>query len=424
MHTPVQGWHGRLCAAYAAFVVYGSLVPLQPRALPLEQAWLAFLHMPWLDLGVGSRADWVANGVLYAPLGALLALVFGAGRPRAWAALAAWSCATLLAFGVEFLQLFFPPRTVSRNDLLAEALGAALGAAAACALAPGLAALRTVPGGRAELAWRAYAAAWLLWSLFPFDLLVSARELHEKARSGLWGVWRVPAADTGPAQAALQAGADLLMTVPLGRWVALRLRRRPSVPRAAAWGALLGLAVEGAQFLLASGVSQGSSVVTRAAGLALGVWLAPAWAAGGLRAVRHGLDRHLALLVGPWLALLILMAGGWGRHPWGGLERVAASWQALRLQPFYYHYYTSEAAALASVGAVVLAYAPLAAFAWARRASAGGTALLAALLALVVEFGKLPLQDIHPDPTNALVAGAAVWCAVRLAVSWNVTQHA
>jgi hypothetical protein len=53
-----------LALAYAVFVVYGSLVPLEFRALPLDEAWSRFQHMPFLDLGLGSRADWVANGVL------------------------------------------------------------------------------------------------------------------------------------------------------------------------------------------------------------------------------------------------------------------------------------------------------------------------------------------------------------------------
>jgi hypothetical protein len=51
------------CAvAYLAFVIYGSLVPLTtspPR--PLHDAWQAFHAMPYLRLGIGAPADWVAN---------------------------------------------------------------------------------------------------------------------------------------------------------------------------------------------------------------------------------------------------------------------------------------------------------------------------------------------------------------------------
>ena len=55
---------GRLLAIYAAFVVYGSLVPLAYTPLPWAQAWETFKATPFLQLGVESRADWIANGVL------------------------------------------------------------------------------------------------------------------------------------------------------------------------------------------------------------------------------------------------------------------------------------------------------------------------------------------------------------------------
>jgi hypothetical protein len=57
-----------LTVAYTAFVIYGSLVPLQFKARPLSEAWEFFRHIPYLELGIGSRADWVANILLFVPL--------------------------------------------------------------------------------------------------------------------------------------------------------------------------------------------------------------------------------------------------------------------------------------------------------------------------------------------------------------------
>ena len=51
--------HALLALLWALFVAYGSLVPLDFR--PRPDAWQAFMNTPWLSLGVGSRADWVAN---------------------------------------------------------------------------------------------------------------------------------------------------------------------------------------------------------------------------------------------------------------------------------------------------------------------------------------------------------------------------
>lgn len=46
---------------YTAFVLYGSLVPLEFRAIPWDEAVARFGAIPLLKLGIGSRADWVAN---------------------------------------------------------------------------------------------------------------------------------------------------------------------------------------------------------------------------------------------------------------------------------------------------------------------------------------------------------------------------
>ena len=64
------------------------------------------------------------------------------------------------------------------------------------------------------------------------------------------------------------------------------LLRQLSLPQAALRGAMLGAAIEAAQFFLFSGVSQGVSVLSRAVGVALGAtWLRGA-VRGGWPALR------------------------------------------------------------------------------------------------------------------------------------------
>lgn len=371
--------------------------------------------MPWLDLGLQSRADWIANGVLYVPMGALGMLVLLRWRvPAAVAALVAVALGWALAVGVEFTQQWFPPRTVSLNDLLAEAIGTVVGVVLAPhlgrwfgrlgqALAQDAARLRAV-------ALPAYAALYLLYAFFPYDLLLNAEEWALKLEGTNLG-WLIARPEGFSwLRLALQSVAEVVLALPLGAWWAER--RGGGWQRAAMAGALLGLLVEAGQLALGSGVSQGLSVVTRAAGLALGAWAWPRWQAGGRAVARRWIDRHAGLLTGPWL-LLLVVASGWGRHPWGGLERAEASWAETRLQPFYYHYYTTEAIALASVGYVAAMYAPLAVLAWARGAGPAGAGWLAVLIAFFVEAGKLFFLEIHPDPTNLLVAGTAVALMVR-----------
>lgn len=397
------------CAAYAFFVVYGSLVPLDFQPLPFGEALARFAHIPYLNLGVGSRADWVANGVLYLPLGVLAARSARALGLGAAAPVLALAAAVVLAVAVEFLQLFFPPRTVSLNDLLAESIGSALGVLAAPLAGRGvgrlLAALHRGPAVWGPRLLELYAVAWLALSLFPYDLLLSSAELAAKLRSDQWG-WLLAPVDAGPL-ALLKLAVEAAVAAPLG-WLIV-LRRRGGVGTAALAGAAAGVALELAQLLLASGVSQGASVLARAAGFAVGAGLAPRLAAGGMPFVAGLLRRFTALVLLAWLPLLAAV-NGWFSGPWHGLEGAAQSWEQLRLLPFYYHYYTTEALALQSAGSVAMAWLPLAAlgWAWGRPARTAAAWVLAA--AALVEASKFFLGGgRHPDPTNLLIAPAAAW---------------
>lgn len=406
-------------AFYALFVVYGSLVPLDFRPLPPGEAWARFQQIPFLNLDVGSRADWIANGVLYAPLGFLGAWAWLRGGWRAWVALPATLllCAGL-AVGVEFAQLFFPPRTVSLNDLLAEGIGAVVGALAATLFWS-----RRRPGaGVAVGSWlrqhglAVYVAAYAAFCLFPYDVLVSAPELAHKLAGDGWGWWLAGSA-RGPGMVGLQLAVELALTAPVGLWLARRAdaaRRALTLSGALAAGLALGVAVELAQLFIASGVSQGASVLTRGAGMVLGlVWWQrrDRWGLAGLRAA---LGRRLALAAAAYLLLLAMVNGGFSAG-WRGVDAAAQTWSALRLLPFYYHYYTSEAVALFSAASVALMYLPVGVLVWAARRSAGVAAAAALLAAVGVEVGKLFLAGQRPDPTNLLIAAAAaaawVWAA-------------
>ena len=129
---------GLLCFLWVAFVVYGSLLPFDFNPLPWDIAWRRLSTAPMLELGIESRADWVANGVLYLPVGFLTTgmLMRAAGR-----GVSQWLIpgfvgllfGAVLAVAVEFAQTAFPPRTVSRNDMAAELIGTAVGVLTALA---------------------------------------------------------------------------------------------------------------------------------------------------------------------------------------------------------------------------------------------------------------------------------------------------
>lgn len=409
-----------LWALWVLFIVYGSLVPLEPRALDFAAAWRNFRELPFLRLGVASRADWIANGVLYLPLGLLSAQWAWRLSPAALRvpalALSLAGC-LLLALAVEFAQQFFPPRTVSLNDLLAEGLGSLLGvllAGRALSWGRALHAALATSGPRLRgLLLDAYPLAYLALALFPYDLLLGAGEFRAKLAGPLWGLLLAPAALEG---SSLRLLARLLveaaLALPLGLWLA---RHRPGLRAPGVLGIALGagVALELAQFCIASGISQGASVLARAPGLLAGWGLA-----------RHGggldpgmLQRGLRRLTLP--ALLVYLPAlpalhGWFSAPWLSATEAVARLPGVRWLPFYYHYYSTEAQALLSLGSNALLYAPLGLLAWAHRAAPAGAAAAALACAGIVEAGKLALPGRHPDPTNLLIAVSAAWGVQRL----------
>lgn len=426
-----RDWLFTLWLAWLVFVVYGSLVPLEFQRVPWAAAWERFAGIELLDVGLQGRGDWVSNGVLYVPVGLLsmLLLVQGRGWPRWQAAVATVVLACVLAVGVEFAQIYFPPRTVSLNDLLAEGLGALAGVVLAWSARRWWPALEGLLAGKAEQLQPALLPAMLmalvLLALFPFDFLLSTQELEGKLDSGMWGWWRAAALQEGGALASLARwGVELVVTVPMGYWWAGSIRSyRPR--RRSAWflgaltaGALVGLLVETAQLFVASGVTQGASVLSRSVGWALGAGL---WRGVGHWSPvqwRSNLRRHtpwLAVTYAVGLALLTWGLSGDWRSPSAALARLTTG--EIRFVPFYYHYYTSEAVALQSLLSAALLYVPIGVLGWAWGWRGSLVAIAAGGLALVVELIKLFPEGARPDPTNVGIAAAAA-VLTRLGLQW------
>lgn len=115
---------------YGAFVVYGSLIPLEFEAHPLAEAWSAYLGIGRVDLVRRSVTDWSSNVLLYIPLSfAWFGALHRPARPgwnQAMAASVLTGCAAISA-AIEFAQVFVPARTSSWYDLIANSAGAAAG---------------------------------------------------------------------------------------------------------------------------------------------------------------------------------------------------------------------------------------------------------------------------------------------------------
>jgi glycopeptide antibiotics resistance protein len=416
-----------LALAYLAFVLYGSLVPLDFHSLPLEEALARFRSIPYLDLGIGSRADWVANILLFIPLAFLWLGVLWhrwSAAARVLASLAVFLAAVGLSIGIEFTQLFFPPRTVSQNDIFAETLGAAIGVLAWWLVGPRLvrwvAALQAVkePWDFTRRLLYAYLAGLLAYNVLPLDLTLSPVEIWHKWHQGrvIWIPFSGEPAQ--PAQAAYDLATDALIWAPVGF-----LWWRGSIGRTVRNVFLAALLVEFLQLWVYSRVSDVTDLLTAALGGWLGAWLAgrfrrlPGAAGRDARAARlpvPGAAWGFAALA--WLAVL----GAVFFYPFdfrfdraflaeraGGLVRV----------PFTAYYYGTEYRAATEVLHKLLFFAPLGVFLqWALRGprasrwSTGLSLLLVALVAAAVEGIQLALPEKNADLTDWAIefAGGAL----------------
>lgn len=418
-----RGLLAGLALLYTLFVVYGSLVPLEFHRLPLAEAVARFRAIPFLELGIGSRADWVANLLLFVPLTFLWMAVVCAGRGRGAPALAVAvivPVAVALSGAIEFTQLFFPQRTVSQNDLFAESLGGGLGVvlwlAAGDPFVDWLAAWR---GGQVRapladrLAW-GYLACVVAYNLLPLDLTLSAVEIFHKWQEGR--VRLTPFAGLPPPGAELvyQLGVDLATWAVLAGL--LRHAGRRSAPKAWALTFAAAAALEFLQLFVWSRVSDVTDLITAALGAAAGVLIA---GRGGRGADRSSpADPRAWLLAGGVLLYSALLALAFW-YPYA--FRMDGEFLRARLDlflgrvPFEAYYFGTEYRAATEVLHKLLFFAPLggllaawvAALPWRWRGGARAfSCVWVAGLAGVLTVGRLALPDKSPDSADLLLQAA------------------
>jgi VanZ family protein len=424
--------------AYLFFVIYGSLVPLDYHYKKWDEALQAFTHIRYLELGIDSRADWIANILLYIPLTFIWGAIV-AQSPRATVRMIGF-CAVLLtsialSIGIEFTQTFFPQRTVSLNDIIAEIIGSILGIALwigmGARISKWLAHLRNSHhvGRDAALtgALSLYLLAYVSYSLFPFDFVVSTTELAARLAND-HSAWLFSSAScNSTSRCTANFLIEILTALPLGIAVA-RLNGAMSASRVIAamvLGALLGLLIESAQLFLNSGVSQGASLLSRSAGAGLGAFVYQRYwkTSAGHELFSAPKLRFLALLGTPIYLIGLIVTQNWHFHDWLSWETGLKRLPQIHFLPFYYHYFTSETAALASLLRIAASYAPIGIILWmsdkGKQHGARVSALVAAFVTAAFEFAKLFQTHLRPDPTNVLIAATSAAAGYALVNWWN-----
>ena len=423
-----------LLLAYTAFVVYGSLVPLHFRPLPMDQAWDQFMNAPFLQLGIESRADWVANLLLFVPQAFLMRAVLPTIRSAAGStalALGVWLVCTGMAAAVEFTQVFFPGRTVSLNDPLAESVGALIGLLLYRAKAQDL--LNWLQGwwlaetGQplATRALHGYLVGLLIVSVMPLDLTISPVEIFHKMRAGR--VVLLPFSDLPGdwAQAVYDLATDLLLWVPVGllwRW------QGRTVAQVFWRGSVAAAAVELAQLFVFSRVTSTTDVISGALGCAIGALLV--WRnRAGAGAPAPGADARSSAADWPWGGLtlawaVLVLAVFW--FPFNvNLDGtwLAQRWHEAWRVPFSTYYQGTEFHALNELLRKLLFFVPggllwalhvAREYPWRRPGLIRLGCWCLPLVALLLEAGQLLLPGKVADLTDAAIEASGAWLGLLL----------
>jgi VanZ family protein len=442
---------------YALFVAYGSLVlgPFGYHFVPQDPAaaWHTFLATPFLDNRSDQRPDWIANLLMMVPFGLLATGAFGTARSPG-ARILGTALALLLSLGfvlaIKYGQVFFPPRTVSLNYIIAQSIGAALGVGLFHPLRATMRRLAAVTdqASRAGLVLDAAIFGFVAFALFPFDIALSTQDLAARFAALPSLLLSVPDAGRPLGLRVVLSAATAIIAMPLGMRLCLRTRRPGELPRerpveratelaresprasrraspweplglvriAATGAALLAVLFGASLFILSAKVSI-ATFALRLLGVVAGAMLLRSVSAHDPRRLRYRLDRALPFLL-PIYLLLLVYANGLLTRSWVGPQQALAGLNLRGLLPLWYDYISSKSHALQSTAVHAAMYAPLGVMLWLRRGGTSRTALGAAtlggLLALMIELGRGLKPGLQPDVTVVLIGAIAAAAANRV----------
>lgn len=364
---------------YLTFVIYGSLVPLEFVGISINDAWLQFTQIRYLTLGIHRRADWVANILLFIPLAYLVAAVTfkpNAILHNAFLAFCIVFSGFILSIGIEFTQLFFPQRTVSINDIIAETMGAILGVAIYAWQGKKcdnfLLRLLKSQGASTKIFYLlvVYCVLYFVYAMLPLDLTLSPAELFRKWRLGF--VVLIPFSGYGGniAEFLYAVVVDILLWLPIA---ILWLLYRPQQSRSAFHFKIILTAsvVEFCQLFVYSRVTDISDVLCAfiAAILARFIlkYLIPQYTQIFqqkdliVQSTNAGFNRFLFLLTTALLYSLLLLAIFW--YPFNfDFDRavIDLNWAGMQSKVFLQSlYFDSEFGAISSLLRKVLTFFPL-----------------------------------------------------------------
>ena len=416
---------------YAVLIIYAStmvgpggvhFVPIDPR-LAMSQ----LFEITYVQPSTSHRSNWVGNIALMLPMGFLLAgWCCFARRMAVVGALGAVLIGFELIVAIKFAQLYFPPRTVSLNYILAQTIGLLGGIIAYGGLYQLPARFRFKVEGIRSLRFllAAYTMLACVFLLIPFDFARTTDDLASILFKLSNSVTLIDGAGRAPAIMTAFVLGSVVSMVPVGAFLTFMGGSRIHIGRSTSAATLAGFCGSLAIYILTATMVSGkpslAAVLFRTIGIGAGAFLMR-------RLVRLDPAR-----VKPWLPRIVLTAIPIyliGLAALNGL--VSTSWAMPDLTfrgyswlPLYNYYVASRAEAAKSILFHIAMYAPIGALVAVhiRRVRAPLLAgLIATLLATLMEGGRFLRPGLTTDINNIPLAAIAAWAAaVATPVLWRM----
>jgi hypothetical protein len=325
---------------------------------------------------------------------------------RAW--LAVLICIVFI-LTAKYAQLFFPPRTVTLNYIVAQSLGAVLGVAlfrfTHRRLYPVVRAMYQ-DGDGLVIVLGAYTLLLAAFTLMPFDIALSPGDLG--ARFADLSLSIMPGAGHHPIYRAALVLADAVSMIPVGMFLAVSERELSF--QSLLWRGIGFVSVVTILSLFVlSATPFVLSLISRPVGVALGIEFV-LWLKGKDLWKRHyRYARYVPIVLPAYIAVLI-----WGNGlltgTWLSVDQAVAALDPRRLLPLWSLYIVAKVQAAQTVVTSLALFAPIGAMIWLKRGfwarGAGFSAVLAFVLSLSIEIGRAMKPGLTPEFTEPFIAAA------------------
>jgi len=412
-------WLYALAIVYVSIVVTKDGFDFVPR--DLGEAWHGFVNMPYLIHGSDQQQDWMANLLMFGGFGFLLAGTQSrGGRLRTVHGLTALVICVAFLLTVKYAQLFFPPRTVSINYVLAQTGGSIIGIAAYALLHRRLARLAAAfarGGRRALIALSAIYTGFLFaFFLFPFDFTFNAEDLRERLAALPDLLFALPHGDRDAGLRLVLVIANTLTTSPVGMLLRAAMPRR-SATGLMAIGCAMMIAILIPTLFVMNATPMLVAIAYRTLGVGIGIAMMGWLDRGGLLRAHRWLRLTAPLAVLPYV-LIVAFTKGLVAREWLSLDAAIAQFDGRGLVPFWHYYIVTKTLAVRGLLVHLLIYAVIGVLIWLRAGAGRATIALAALVgfsfALAVEIGRFFRPDLVADLSSAIIGAVAAALAVQL----------